>query len=411
MDSENKKEADPPQKKAGGKTRSDLIFGLDAKAIFAIVAILAVVAAIVVFLPQKPMPATTTQPELTITPGANVTAPIEEIKGGAQVLIASLNKVVNMPKTYSIEYKRPVDFDLFFTVEYQNASAQMGGLRTPYNNRTAYIVGNTSVFCEQIVGSERKCVTPTKGKDFLAHMYGIQYMFVDAEGAKNAVELNSKLIGYGALVADKATTEKMIAGRKCTEVTYTLNFDNLTLSQINGLNVATQYGNQKHKECLDDEFGLPLEQTVEYVESGEAKKTYFVVTAIEAPMKNAITVPQPNAQEQDVYSDILKAEGIWEVEAVCGKMNGTDADGCFKAWSVQNSMPSYCSRIQNASERDSCYHIGGTKLFDKTYCALAGSLSDQCYYSIATTGKVAGACSEIANTTLQAECMNATKSK
>lgn len=327
----------------------------------------------------------------------------------ADALFGALVKVSDFPKTYQLVFSGEVRNTPITVQIYSYEDGRAASIETPYNTRSIFWKGNETVMCEQEGEAREICANITPGSSTEQYMLGIGTMFIDNSAGATDLERDRKLVGWGAMKFAGAPSEIEIGGRTCTNLAYSLDYNALTAAQLKEVGISTQFDKFSAEECLDTEYGIPLWVNVTYDIGGQTGSLERTVLRLSAPIGENITMPTGLASEGQLLSEISKTEADWIVLGLCGALNGTDADKCYRDGAADSQNPKYCESINNATLGEQCYAIVAVMSYTPDLCSKTGALTDECYLQVAINGESEKPCALITNSTIQEACVNATK--
>ncbi len=385
-------------------------------AYWATAVVVLVVLAGLMFYIGKGMPAQqAAQPNAPIVPASPTPVVQQERSAGAKAFLALLGKVSSFPETYEMVFDENVS-GIMNEVGLMSFGANKSAvLKTQYDTRRIFWVEGGIIACEKIEGKDELCAGVSGNGSIAAFAAQVERTFVNREGATADLQRDNRLVDLGVLTFPAAPLQENMAGRDCTRITYQLDYSHLTLKQMQELGVnpgdpvISAFKNFKVTECLDAELGSPLSIDVSYQYLGQPISFSRKVTKITTPLPGNVKLPQTLSPEAALAKEFGEAELAVSIYAGCGALAGQEADLCFRQQAVQNNAPQYCDKSLNSTVKYQCYHIIAAVNGKPELCKNAGNLADDCYASVAAVTKNSAYCGMIANKTINADCVNATK--
>jgi len=385
--------------------------------IIGIAAILLIAAGIYYVVSNSQPPATAVPPSVVV-PKTNQTqiTPKPEMHAGAKALLSSLEKVSNFPSTYQMVFVENISGIMTSVDLKAYGNGRVAEISTPFNNRTIFWIGGQVLVCESTPEKGEMCADVNQTGPIGQLATQIERTFVSRDAAASDLARDTKLVDVGVIKFMAQPAKKTVAGRPCSSIDYRLDYGPLSLDQMRevGVNpndpVVTTFKNFKVNECLDDEFGNPLQLTASYEYLGQPVKFTREFTKVSAPLSGSAEKPSKLVGEAELTKYMSDTEVMLGIYGTCFGYTGEDANNCFAKAAVENDAPKYCDVSANLTLREQCYYVIATRTGNPTLCPKAPSLNDDCYYNVAIALGNSAYCGQIKNATISKECANATKS-
>ncbi|MDE1798358.1 MAG: hypothetical protein KGH63_03055 [Candidatus Micrarchaeota archaeon] len=353
-------------------------------------------------------------------PASNATAADSLTSPSAVALISSFDRLQALPNSYNLSFARPIDgIDANISLM-QNGTDRVAVLQTAFNTREYYWIGNQTVSCEQSGSQPRMCAEVSGQQQLTTYGTQLNNSFPSATDAALQKANQVQLIELGALHFRAPPQDRTVAGRACTDITYTLDFTHLTAAQLAQLGmtssdpVVTVFRNFQVEKCLDNQLGVALTSDLQYdyvdPTTGQSvpledKLTY---QSFQSPLNASLSAPAPNANSSDLYNFVA---GVNQMLAGIGNCqnapNETAHDQCIRTGAVGNGRVDLCRLINDSSLQGQCVGIVALTTDNPDLCKLAGSQTGDCYGNIAVSKGDISYCKMITDAAIQQKCMDA----
>ncbi|GEM_PF-890930 len=334
----------------------------------------------------------------------------KQVETDANIQKELLKKAVEVGKNksnYLYSYRETYDS---YATEYsllQKNGERMIEIHNPLSVKQVYFLKEDTILCTEFM-NKKSCssVKNNTRADLNNYLLSLQSKFFnDAEIERENARLNY-FMERGYLKISPHIINKTINGRECSEISYTMDFTNMTISEANAYGISP--GAPKYFEwslCVDNSSGLSYSKHFNYSFQGKGHTWDFVLLAADWNPKEDI-VPPENLTERLAY-DILLEEMEWQNEfRVCYQKTGDEKDKCFSDIALQLKMKSICELA--GGRRDQCFVRLVPLTGDDSICNIITnpSFKEDCYIELAGLKKDNSYCSMIANITKQEFCMN-----
>lgn len=219
------------------------------------------------------------------------------------------------------------------------------------------------------------------------------------------------LINGGVIKFSPGITSEQVGPFAAQKITYTLNYGNLTVNQINAMGIPNDPAlfaitNWHVAMWVDKATGMTVKSQASY-NSGGVQYSYdteYAMLQIGTPTLPAVPAAPIGAAEfvnfyatsQQDYSTVLS----------CEAMTGTDRDSCYKAAATNRNSYGLCQKISDKTQFESCALIVASATNQSAYCQNL-SISDDCYISVVANTGDYSLCRLLKNTSLGSTCTQA----
>ncbi|MDO8554317.1 MAG: hypothetical protein Q7S22_05895 [Candidatus Micrarchaeota archaeon] len=331
--------------------------------LIAIAAVLIMVVAAFLFLnSQNPLP-NKEDPRLVI------------IKADFLKSLVSTNGV----KKYNYEYTESINGYKTTTTLVNNGSEMYFKLATPLFLKETYFQDNQTIVCSQALFRAKGCVVAENDSTVTAHLGQLKGLFFNDAIALSSKASYDSLIQKGLVIFEPETTVKIVNNVSCNDITFIIDYSNLTLSDAAQYGISSSSPKIFHGSTCTSDEGVVQERTFRYTFGGTGQTNVWTLVNAEFNKDQKINVPS-NMSEGITAFSLLSFE------------------------SELNGMMDNCYANQDADTRNKCISNNAIDLVYPPLCGLAGSRSDQCYLNLVSLGKDTSLCNSIGNLGTKDDC-------
>ena len=354
------------------------------KILLTILVVLAVVAVYITFV-QPPQPEGAHAEELLKTA-------IEVGKGHDEYLY-SYRETSN---GYAVEY-----------VLFVKGGEKMIEVKNPLSTKRVYLLENDTILCASFMNvescSSMKNNTESYVLDYFAYL---ESKLFDDQKMEDESERLSYFIEKGYLTLLPDTPEKTVNGRTCEELSYTIDYTDMTVSEASRYGVSPSSPRIFNwKLCVDETTGLAYSKYFNYTHTGKEYDWNFLLLEADWDPADEITAPENLTDDLAYY--ILVEESNWQSELqLCLSYSEKNKEKCIHDLALILKMKSLCD--MTGERRDMCLvGVAGLTL-DEAICPEIEEVSfrDDCYIEMAGGKKESGYCSMLENVSKMEYCMN-----
>lgn len=362
----------------------------------------------------------------TTDPSVNNTTAIDPLSDpSAKILLQYMNKQSGLPNAYTAQFKQTSDgIDAHVRLERDGGLQQAVVTTSLYTSR--YVWGpNQTIVCEKSAGSAEQCAVLNATSALNQKANQLQAMLPqtpqDAAALRQQVEINKKLIEYGAFQFTAPPQTGRYANRSCQNISYGLDYGRIdaqelqSLQQINPeFSMPNQqvFRNFRLEQCMDDEFGIALHSRLTYdalTQNGAYRPMVGerTMTAFERAAPN-ITIPAAQTRLDQVEAIVTQDQSMEMRVAVCRRLNTTnDSDTCLRQSAVEFQNVQFCSLTSNDMAMGDCIVKMATQSgqLRPELCSQAGPKQSECYANIAYLKNDISYCQLVADPNLKALCL------
>lgn len=283
-----------------------------------------------------------------------------------------------------------------YTVTYvllKKDGEKMITISNPFADKTIYFLNDDTILCQDFAGlNVCTSVKDSTESAFVSYLYSLELKFLDDSAAEEEIEKLGYFYEKGYLKF-LGTTEKTVDGKPCREITYRLDFSNLSLTDANKYNIPLS-SPQKFDitVCIDEDTGLAYSRQLSYYYNGEKVESVFRLLDADWNTSQSITPPaelSPGAYEalieektwfakyqacKEEYKDDARANCVSDIgtilksKKVCELAEGWK-DRCLLTVVSLTGDGEICPEIDDMSYRDDCYIELAYYNRDETDCA------------------------------------------
>lgn len=278
----------------------------------------------------------------------------------------------------------------------QSGGRQMAVLETPLAMKKFYYMENDTIMCITFEGREA-CASLYNQTDITKYAKWLKQQFFAPSQIDAQKQMAETLISKKAITFHKET-EIEINGKACKDITFTIDYSNLTLDDLILFGITSSSPNRIEGEICYDETANEIyrksytyqyrgkEATTEFalirtdwnytgrIEAGSnltraAIDIYLDASGKENQLLSCLASATPEEKDRCVFSMAL-GNGY---STLC-EYAGTKAGICTLNFAAARKDPSMCVQIADSATKDDCYfEVAGAK-HDATVCS---SIADQ----------------------------------
>jgi len=341
--------------------------------------------------PAKPNPGTNTTINTTIVSQLQMPQ--------AAQLSGLINKTKDLPNSYKAAYMESEDNNSRAITIQSDGIWTSVSVQAPLYVRTFYWKGNETVLCEDN-NQTKVCQVLDPSDDHYAEAQQMEGMTFPGPGQSGAIWQNYvRLINSSLFKFNTAMAPKNVAGRTCAAISYQYGENNLTI-------------------CLDQQYGVVLEQEMTYNQPYQTvgsdqtyyrKANYRLTAQTIGFSTGSVLAPDVanNTQAADLAtSDDEKLTALMD----CAYANDSgEYSRCLKDSAISFNDVRFCSQNENASAQGDCVIKVATQAgqLKPELCPQAGSMMSDCYANIAYLKNDKSYCLLVTDATLKAACEQA----
>ena len=356
-------------------------------------------------------------------PSANNTTTADPLADpSAKILLQYMGKQSGLPNAFAIQFIQPTDeFDTSVRLEQNGALRQAIVTTSLYTSR--YIWGaNKTIGCEKSGENAEMCAvinsTSALNKEASQLLAGFPQ---DAAAGQKQVDINKRLIEYGAFRFTTAPKAGRYANRSCQDITYALDYSQISpgeLQNLQQIEPAFTMPNQqivrnfRLEQCMDDEFGFAIYSHLSYdalTRNGSYVPIVWehTMTAFEKAAPN-ITIPAAQAALGDVETVVSRDRSMGARVTDCRRLGTTNnSDTCLRQSAIEFQNALFCQLTSSDMAMGDCVikmaTQGGQPRPD--LCSQAGPKKSECYANIAYIKNDASYCGLVTDPQLKELCI------
>lgn len=253
------------------------------------------------------------------------------------------------------------------------------------------------------------CSTVPVNSTFNPYASTLKSLLFTEDNIQANYHMNKKFMEFGALVMGNSTEEKEYSGKKCTEVSYTVDYSKMTVEQMMSLGidassaevlVSKQYN---FTVCIDPQTKEMIHKKMIYLNLGEPMYTEYFITTANWGKSNIPAAPTELIDERSLQTFFDAARTSQQKFLEC--MLGNNTDSCLRTEAISTNNEEICAYIKGTDMRDSCYvNIGITKK-DAEFCKqITPAFQDDCYLEFAWRFLNTSYCEMMADSGKREEC-------
>jgi hypothetical protein len=334
------------------------------------------------------------------SPGGNALA-----KQAQELYLKSL-EVGNGATDYSYAYEESRDSYVTRTTLVQAGDNKSAVIESPLATRELYYMSNDTLLCVTFEG-ERVCgpimnTTESIVKDYMRAALG-SYFFSDNKINKTE-ETANLLIARNALTF-QSVEDATIDGRACKDIKFTIDYRNLTMTDLRALGISQDDPMKIDGEvCYDEKAGEVYSKKFAYNYLGKPRTTEFRL--LSSNWSYAGRVEAPANLSGDAVGYLLSASDTQNIFITC--LNNDDPqlrDQCVFSMAISNGYEQLCPYA--GAKKDYCTLNFARSQENTTKCGTItnAAVKDDCYLEIAGRKKDAKLCDLLLNASRKTDCI------
>lgn len=359
----------------------------------------------------------------TPSPAASNTTAADPLSDpSAKILLQYMGKQSGLPDAYAIQFERSLDGTNTSVRLERNGALQQAVVAAPlYTSR--YVWGaNQTTGCEKSAGDSEVCAALNATSTLNQEADQLQAMLPqDAAAMRQQVEINKKLIEYGAFRFTAPPKAGRYANRSCQDVAYALDYSQINAQELQNIQqIEPAFGvpnpqvfrNFRLEQCMDDEFGIALHSRLTYdvlTQSGGYRPIVGerTMTAFESAAPN-ITIPAMLDRLDQVEAIASRDRSMGVRVADCRRLSTVnDSDTCLRQSAVEFQNVQFCPLASNDMAMGDCVIKMATQSgkLKPELCGRAGPKQSECYANIAYLKNDISYCNLVTAPDLKALCL------
>jgi hypothetical protein len=346
---------------------------------------------------------------LYLTLSAPVVKPVASIPNatsasGAEELLLKGLSLGNGQLEYAYAYYVVSDGYNTSYVLTKNGNDSLVVVQDPLSTKEVYFLNNDTILCMTYEGAE-SCAS-VQNETFMAnYLESLRVLFFNGVVIQTNQDNLVYLINNSYAQLNPVTSTSSVNGHPCTEITYVLNYTNISVADAARFYVSANTPKVFNwSMCVDNSTGYPWEKSFNYTYDGMLQ-TYAVYLVSYNTTSSKISIP--TNLSGDVITPLL-AEMDQQVQmADCYTTKQGDAlDQCLAAFALTNREPEICDSAGDL--RDRCLFTLVQVTSNESICPaiLSQPYKDDCYIELAGYYANNSWCSYLQNASNLAQCMN-----
>lgn len=292
-------------------------------------------------------------------------------------------------ENYLYEYEEDLDGYIIKTTLVKVGNIKAAYIESPLATREIYYLENDTVLCTSFE-NEEICSSVKNESVIQSYLKAVNMQFITNE------KIEKDIRDYEYLIKQKAITfghvsKKKIGDKECEEVSFKIDYNNLTLEDAVRFGITQNSPTKIHGEiCYDEHAKEVYEKIFTYKYMGKERTTEFThifsdwnfseeISVEKNLTEGAVELLFDANEKQNEFLACLELEGIekdkcvysmalsYDYEKLC-KYAGERADICKMNFAIANSDLGKCSLIEGKTVKDDCYLEIAAKDKDPLIC-------------------------------------------
>ncbi len=253
--------------------------------------------------------------------------------------------------------------------------------------RQIFIVDNTTTLCMGNINRE-VCSTPPNNSTLGQYAYKLSALLFNPKAVEANYQMNQKLIAFGALKMNPGIQEKEYDGRKCSQISYVIDYTKLTIEQLISLGMDTSSAELLISKqynftlCIDPQTKDVVYKRLDYMDLGKPAYTEYYTLQSEWGTSTPVSMPSEIVNDTEMlmfYEAVKMSEQNF---VAC--LSDNDTDSCLRAEAISSRNEKICEYINGTDMKDSCYVNIGLANKDTSICLeVTPAYTDDCYMEFA----------------------------
>ena len=278
-------------------------------------------------------------------------------------------------------------------------------IQNPLSDKKAYFLANDTVLCIKYSGNDT-CSSVQNETDLNNYLNSLRAKFfndTNIEKNKNGIVY---LIKNKYLYFSPDLKNKTVRGNACEEVSYTINYSNLSVSDAAAFGIGTTSPKVFHLTiCVDNESGYLYEKTLNYTYNQLTHMDTFTLLSFKPGTPGTI-IPPSNLSEGALKELLKEKEQQIKLANCYTTKQGDELDRCIAIIALDIHRKDLCDLTGERRDRCLVSLVPITK--DETICTTISQIfyRDDCYIELAGAYKNNTYCADIQNVSKVDFCMN-----
>jgi len=340
---------------------------------------------------------------LTVT--APVAKPAENVstRDAESLLMNGLSFGAGQPG-YVYAYRELSDGYRTSYVLTRNANESLVEIQNPLSSKKIYFLANDTILCISYGGNE-SCASVQNEGELSNYLNSLRAKFFNDSTIRRNKEDLRYLISKGHVLLNPVPTSKKVESHQCSEVTYALDFSNMSVGDAGRFGVGSATPKKfDWTMCVDNATGYLWEKAFNYTYNGIPHR--YVLTLVSYVPGYAASLSPPENLSGGVINILFneKEQQIRMANCYAGEQ-GDERDKCLAAIALDNRRKDLCEYA--GGRRDRCLVSIVPLTRDETICTAISSAAyrDDCYIELAGAHKNSSWCAMVQNTSKSDFCM------
>ena len=276
--------------------------------------------------------------------------------------------------------------------------------KLPFARQHIFFLDNKTILCMNL-RDILACNNVKNNSELKNILTGVERSFFNRVAIEQSVSHNRRLIEKGVIQFLGEPVEKNVNGKMCKQITYKYDHTQLTISDINALNINPSSLPKFNGQWCIDGNGNVYEKILSYEVSGRTQQTRW--NLIEANWNYAGTIVLPTNDTNSTAVQLFLRTLDFQAEMRdCYEKEGEVRDRCISSFAVARNFPSACELA--GSRKDRCYISLALSKQDVQLCESIDNqvVREDCYLEVAGKARNPALCNSITNQSKMLFCQN-----
>lgn len=278
-------------------------------------------------------------------------------------------------------------------------------VRNPLSYKKVYFLSNDTVLCIDYQPYDEICSSVQNEQDLENYLESLRVKFLTERIILNNKGDIAYLLDNGFVTLSPEVNEKTVGGHSCSEISYRLDFDNISLADAARFGVGTNTPKIfDFTMCIDNQTGYLYEKGFNYTVEGVGHSYAYTLLSFRPGAAGAIENPE-NLTADAINTLLREKEQQIQLANCYTNEQGDDRNKCISDIALNLHRRDLCDLA--GPRRDRCLVSLVPLTRDESICVTIASQSyrDDCYIELAGAFKNSTYCNLVQNASKTPFCL------